>query len=133
MSGPAARGIEPSPGRRVRPAVEGRLFAAAGPNLLLITIDTLRADHLGSYGFADIDTPHLDRLARQGVRFDQVATSAGETFSGRFDDVTLVQVSINFKKNYESTEVLNGGCFHVKVGKNSFTSSRSGPPFGLSA
>ncbi len=39
------------------------------PNLLLITIDTLRADHLGSYGYAGVKTPVLDALAREGVRF----------------------------------------------------------------
>ena len=40
-----------------------------GTNLLLITIDTLRADHLGSYGYAGVRTPVLDALAREGVRF----------------------------------------------------------------
>jgi len=38
-------------------------------NLLLITIDTLRADHLGSYGYTGVRTPVLDALAREGVRF----------------------------------------------------------------
>ena len=39
------------------------------PNVLLVTIDTLRADHLGSYGYAQAKTPVLDALARRGVRF----------------------------------------------------------------
>ena len=39
------------------------------PNLLLITIDTLRADRLGSYGHAGAATPNLDGLAARGVRF----------------------------------------------------------------
>lgn len=46
----------------------------AGPrpiNVLLITIDTLRADALGSYGKPDAGTPWLDRLAAGGVRFTQ--------------------------------------------------------------
>lgn len=45
--------------------------AAAPPmarNLVLVTLDTLRADHLGCYGSKDVATPHLDRLARQGAR-----------------------------------------------------------------
>ncbi|HEX9635990.1 MAG TPA: sulfatase-like hydrolase/transferase [Acidobacteriota bacterium] len=41
----------------------------APPNLLLITIDTLRADALGCYGGAPDSTPRLDRLAAEGVRF----------------------------------------------------------------
>jgi arylsulfatase A-like enzyme len=50
--------------------------AGAGVNVLLVSIDTLRADHLGSYGSPDGLTPHLDRLAREGVTFRQAITSA---------------------------------------------------------
>jgi arylsulfatase A-like enzyme/Tfp pilus assembly protein PilF len=50
-----------------------RARPAAGPprrpNVLLVTIDTLRADHLGCYGYADARTPVLDGLAARGVRF----------------------------------------------------------------
>lgn len=38
-------------------------------NVLLITIDTVRADRLGCYGYAGAGTPNLDRLAAEGVRF----------------------------------------------------------------
>ncbi len=44
------------------------------PNVLFITIDTLRADHLGCYGYPHIQTPHIDRLARAGARFTQAYT-----------------------------------------------------------
>ncbi len=48
-----------------------------GPrNLLLISLDTLRADHLGCYGYPRPTSPFLDRLASQGVLFEQAyATS----------------------------------------------------------
>src|SRR5438874_891509 len=46
------------------------------PNVLLITIDTLRADHLGCYGFSLARTPNLDRLAAEGVRCVNAVTSA---------------------------------------------------------
>jgi arylsulfatase A-like enzyme len=39
------------------------------PNVLLITIDTLRADYLGCYGSPDVATPNIDRLAGEGVQF----------------------------------------------------------------
>jgi arylsulfatase A-like enzyme len=39
-------------------------------NILLITIDTLRADHLSSYGYARQTSPVLDALAAEGVRFE---------------------------------------------------------------
>lgn len=40
-------------------------------NLLIITIDTLRADHLGIYGYDRIETPNIDALGRNGVIFSQ--------------------------------------------------------------
>jgi arylsulfatase A-like enzyme/Tfp pilus assembly protein PilF len=43
--------------------------AAAGSNLVVITLDTTRADHLGCYGHPGNATPALDGLAAQGVRF----------------------------------------------------------------
>jgi len=42
------------------------------PNVLLITIDTLRADKLGCYGSQKVKTPHIDRLAKSGVLFTRV-------------------------------------------------------------
>jgi choline-sulfatase len=39
------------------------------PNLILISIDTLRADHLGCYGYGRDITPHLDGLARESALF----------------------------------------------------------------
>ena len=44
--------------------------AASAKNLLIVTIDTLRADRVGAYGYAAARTPALDALARDGVRFD---------------------------------------------------------------
>ena len=46
------------------------------PNVLLVSIDTLRADHLGSYGDPHGLTPNFDRLAREGVTFTQAITSS---------------------------------------------------------
>jgi arylsulfatase A-like enzyme/Flp pilus assembly protein TadD len=39
-------------------------------NVVLITIDTLRADHLGCYGYKQVKTPNIDGLAADGVRFE---------------------------------------------------------------
>jgi choline-sulfatase len=51
------------------------LRSSRHPNLLLITIDTLRADHVGAYGAKTGATPALDALASRGVRFDQAQTA----------------------------------------------------------
>jgi choline-sulfatase len=49
--------------------------AAAARNLVLVTIDTLRADRLGVYGSPDVATPHLDGMAREGAFFPEAAVS----------------------------------------------------------
>jgi arylsulfatase A-like enzyme/Flp pilus assembly protein TadD len=40
-------------------------------NVVLITIDTLRADHVGCYGYKQIKTPNIDGLAKDGARFER--------------------------------------------------------------
>ena len=47
--------------------------SAAAPNVILISIDTLRADHLGCYGYARSTSPSLDRLASEGVVLTDVS------------------------------------------------------------
>jgi arylsulfatase A-like enzyme len=49
---------------------------AAGSSLLIISIDTLRADHLGCYGYGAAATPNIDALAARGVRFEQAISAA---------------------------------------------------------
>jgi arylsulfatase A-like enzyme/Tfp pilus assembly protein PilF len=62
-----------------------------GLNLIVVTLDTTRADRMGAYGSRDVETPSFDRLAREGVLFDQAMTSAPLTlpahasiFSGKW-------------------------------------------------
>lgn len=51
----------------------------AQPNVLLITIDTLRADHLGAYGYPRPTSPAIDEVARQGTLFTQSWAHAPST------------------------------------------------------
>ncbi|MCH7873488.1 MAG: sulfatase, partial [Planctomycetes bacterium] len=53
--------------------------SAAGYNVLLVTLDTTRADRLGCYGYDAAGTPTLDALAKQGIRFDDAVTVAPVT------------------------------------------------------
>jgi arylsulfatase A-like enzyme/Tfp pilus assembly protein PilF len=55
-------------------AASGQSAPAARTPILLITVDTLRADHLRCYGYTGIETPHIDALARAGVRFTHAYT-----------------------------------------------------------
>ena len=52
----------------------GGCLAPAPPSVMLVSIDTLRADHVGSYGYQAAATPVLDALAARGLRFEQAAT-----------------------------------------------------------
>jgi len=45
-------------------------------NLVVVTIDTLRPDHLHCYGYSKIETPSLDAIARDGVLFENAVTQA---------------------------------------------------------
>jgi arylsulfatase A-like enzyme/Tfp pilus assembly protein PilF len=59
----------------------GRRQTAAQPppvrdNILLVTLDTTRADRLGCYGYAKARTRHIDRLAAEGVRFEHAFSPA---------------------------------------------------------
>ncbi|MGH9143634.1 MAG: sulfatase-like hydrolase/transferase [Vicinamibacterales bacterium] len=56
--------------RRTRPAAPSAL------NVLLVTLDTTRADHLGAYGASHAATPTFDRIAREGVLFEHAITAA---------------------------------------------------------
>ena len=59
----------------------GRSGPVAGkrPNLLLISIDTLRADRLGCYGYGRDTSPHIDVLAKEGVLFENAFSSSPKT------------------------------------------------------
>ena len=62
---------------------ESAVPRASGParNLVLVTIDTMRPDHVGAYGYARAQTPNLDRLAREGARFDRAFATAPITLT----------------------------------------------------
>ena len=49
------------------------------PNVLIIVVDTLRADHLSCAGYERDTTPHLDQLAAEGLRFTHAQTPRAQT------------------------------------------------------
>src|SRR3972149_8626805 len=55
---------------------EGTDAPRSQPNIVLITIDTLRADHLGSYGYPRPSSPSIDQLAESGVVFERALAAA---------------------------------------------------------
>jgi arylsulfatase A-like enzyme len=53
--------------------------ASGSPNVLVIVIDTLRADHLSAYGYSRPTSPNIDQLARQAVVFDNAIAPSSWT------------------------------------------------------
>ena len=75
----------------IRSRSGGSVAAPGSKNLILIVLDTVRADSLGIYGYARDTTPNLGKLASRGVRFDRAFSTAPWTapshaslFTGRW-------------------------------------------------
>jgi len=86
------------PGVYGAPTVHDVAVRPPGRNVLLISIDTLRADRVGCYGYEGGTTPRLDAFAREGIRFANVTAQAPYTlpshaslFSGQFPSVHGVE------------------------------------------
>jgi arylsulfatase A-like enzyme len=60
-------------------ATTKRTVDFTGRDLVLITIDALRADHVGAYGYGRPTTPYIDKLAESGVVFDAAYTTTPHT------------------------------------------------------
>jgi arylsulfatase A-like enzyme len=58
------------------------------PNVLVIVIDTLRADHASAYGYPRPTTPNLDRLAQQGVLFENAVSPSSWSLPSHVSLVT---------------------------------------------
>lgn len=61
---------------------------AERPNIILISVDTLRADHLSCYGYPRETTPFIDSLARKGVRFENAFANASWTLPSHLSLMT---------------------------------------------
>src|SRR5215813_4408496 len=58
------------------------------PDVFLVTIDTLRSDHVHCYGYESIETPTLDELAKRGTLFRQAFTPSPITTSSHVSIMT---------------------------------------------
>jgi arylsulfatase A-like enzyme len=58
------------------------------PNLLVIVVDTLRADRLSAYGYSRATSPNIDRLAQQGVLFEKAISTASWTLPAHISMMT---------------------------------------------
>jgi choline-sulfatase len=89
---------------------DGSASAQRGLNVVLVTIDTLRADRLGCYGNSKIETPNLDKLARNGTLFENAVSQSPLTppshasmFTGTYPPVHKVRDTGGFILQPENT------------------------------
>jgi arylsulfatase A-like enzyme len=93
-------------------SLSGRISCVAGeateaqsekkkPNILLIVIDTLRRDHVGCFGYKRDTTPHLDQLAKEGVRCDQMIATSSWTIPSLMSIFTSLPPSLHNATSYQ--------------------------------
>lgn len=81
---------------------------ASAPNVLLISIDTLRADHLSCYGYERPTTPNIDALAKEGVLFEDAMSSAPWTLPSYGSLFTGLTPGRHYAGYYRDMEELYG-------------------------
>ncbi len=67
------------PSSAARSASPGSPGSATRPDIVLVTLDTVRADHTSLYGYDKATTPRLDELAKRGVVFERAYASGGDS------------------------------------------------------
>jgi arylsulfatase A-like enzyme len=69
-AGPSPAADPPAPAAQNAPADANAAASVKRPNVLIVTLDTTRADHTSAYGYSRPTTPRLAEFAKQGVRFE---------------------------------------------------------------
>lgn len=109
---------------------------ASKPNLILVSIDTLRADHLGCYGYGRPTSPTLDAFASEGLLFEDVSTTSPWTLPAHaslltglyprrhglksFDETLPGELAylpeLLHNEGYAVSGVVNTHCLHERIG-----------------
>lgn len=82
----------------------GTSDAPGRENLLLVSIDTLRADRLGTYGYDRGTSPNIDALAEGGVVFDSLTAPSSKTASSHMSMFTGVHTGVHGILNFTTDE-----------------------------
>ncbi|MGH9517881.1 MAG: sulfatase [Terriglobales bacterium] len=83
--------------------------APGSPNILVIVVDTLRADHLSSYGYSRQTSPNIDNLARHGVLFENAIAPSSWSLPSHASLVTGQPVHEHGMGNVEPMQWLGWG------------------------
>jgi arylsulfatase A-like enzyme len=90
------------------------------PNIILITVDSLRRDHLGCYGYSRNTTPRIDVLASKGIRFLEAISSGGQTpqafpaiLASALPPLEKVQSSVMLRQDLVLAELLKQAGYYT--------------------
>lgn len=83
--------------------ISEEVTAPRRPNLLLITIETFRADRMHANGYPRLTTPNLDRLAQQGANFEQAVAQAPFTLPSLASVMTGLTPPLHHVRNHPAS------------------------------
>ncbi len=112
-----------------------RPVPAAPPPIVLISIDTLRSDHLPAYGYGGGETPAIDRLARDGVLFERAFSHAAQTLPAHASLLTgVLPATHGVRDNVGFPLVANGAStLAERLGRAGYTTGGAVSSFVLRA
>jgi len=90
--------------------IDGVINTPSSPNIIVIAVETLRAGHLGCYGYQRNTTPHIDALAQDSILFENAISVSSFTYPA---------LSAFFTSQFPT--VLGTTDFHVKLNNKFFT------------
>lgn len=96
------------------------------PNILLISTDQQRADHLGCYGAQGLKTPNIDSIAKTGTRFDRAYVTSPVCMPNRSSIVTGRMPSLHGVRHNGLNLALNSRTFIDVLRKDGYQTSLSG-------
>jgi len=83
-------------------AADNNPYSCPRCSLVLISIDTLRADHLGCYGYKRDTSPHIDRIAREAILFERAYATSYVTADSHMSIFTSLYPSVHGVKNADA-------------------------------
>jgi arylsulfatase len=132
-------GVGPAPGASDEQMAKEKPLPVAGPrkgtpgrpNILMLMADQFRVDCVGAYGNKAIKTPNLDRLAREGIRFQNAYTTVPSCTPARSALMTglgpwrhgmlgMVPMATNLYPVEKGGAMAGAGYYSVSIGKNHY-------------
>ena len=74
------------------------------PSIILFSIDTLRADHLGTYGYTRNTSPHIDEFANESIIFENAISAAPTTAAAHMSIFTSLFPPVHGVHNYSQKQ-----------------------------